>query len=91
LFIILIPFALLNETNKLHDYGVWLTIPFTILISWEFYTMEQIGEFSENPFDNSINDIPKTAICRNIEIDIKELLGEENLPQKIEPINNALM
>ncbi len=53
--------------------------------------MEQIGEFSENPFDNSINDIPKTAICRNIEIDIKELLGEENLPQKIEPINNALM
>ena len=91
LFIILIPFALLNETNKLHDYGVWLTIPFTILISWVFYTMEQIGEFSENPFDNSINDIPMTAICRNIEIDIKELLGETNFPQKIEPINNALM
>jgi putative membrane protein len=91
LFITLIPFALLNETNKLNDYGVWLTIPFTILISWVFYTMEQIGEFSENPFDNSINDVPMTAICRNIEIDIKELLGETNLPPKIQPVENAIM
>lgn len=32
-----------------------------------------------------------TAICRNIEVDIKELLGETNLPQKIQPINDALM
>lgn len=91
LFILLIPFALLNETNKLNDYGVWLTIPFTILISWVFSTMEQIGEFSENPFDNSINDVPMTTICRNIEIDIKELLSEKNLPKKLQPINNALM
>lgn len=53
--------------------------------------MEQIGEFSENPFDNSINDVPMAAICRNIEIDIKELFGEEDLPQKLQPKNDALM
>ncbi len=91
LFIFLLPFALLNEMSKLGDYGVWLVIPFSVLISWVFMTMEQIGEASENPFDNGSTDIPISTICRNIEIDILELLGETNLPEKIEPFNDVLL
>lgn len=53
--------------------------------------MEQIGESSENPFDNGTSDTPMSAICRNIEIDILEMLGETNLPPKIEPFNNTLL
>ncbi len=49
--------------------------------------MEQIGEFSENPFDNSVNDIPIATICRNIEIDIKEFLNEAELPAKMNPVD----
>lgn len=64
---------------------------FTMLISWVFYTMEQIGEFSENPFDNSVNDIPISTICVNIERDIKELLGETELPAKLEPEHHILL
>ncbi|MFM9910140.1 MAG: bestrophin family protein [Chitinophagaceae bacterium] len=91
LFIFLLPFALLRDLSSLASWGVWLTIPFTLLISWVFYTMEQIGEYSENPFDNSVNDTPLTTICRNIEIDIKELLGEMELPEKFQPENNILL
>ncbi len=91
LFIFLLPFALLKDLSTLASWGAWLTIPFTLLISWVFYTMEQIGEYSENPFDNSVNDTPITTICRNIEIDIKELLGEKELPQKFQPENNILL
>lgn len=91
LFIFLLPFGLLRELNNLASWGVWLTIPFSLLISWVFFTMEQIGEFSENPFDNSVNDTPISAICRNIEIDIKEFLGEENLPLKLVPQNDVLL
>jgi putative membrane protein len=91
LFIYLLPFGLLKDLSALASWGVWLTIPFAMLISWVFYTMEQIGEFSENPFDNAVNDVPITAICRNIEIDIKELMGEKNLPPKMNPINNVLL
>jgi ion channel-forming bestrophin family protein len=91
LFIFLLPFGLLKEMNNLAEWGVWLTVPFSLLISWVFFTMEQIGEYSENPFDNSVNDIPITAICRNIEIDIKELLGETELPPKLNPENNVLL
>ncbi len=91
LFIFLLPFALINEMNKLGEYGLWLTIPFSVLISWVFMTMEQIGEASENPFDNGLNDIPISTICRNIEIDILEMLEETNLPPKIEPFNDVLL
>lgn len=91
LFIFILPFALVNEMSKFGEYGFWLTIPFAVLISWVFMTMEQIGEASENPFDNGLNDTPISTICRNIEIDILELLDETNLPEKIEPYNNVLL
>lgn len=91
LFIFLLPFALLNEMSKFGQYGIWFVIPFTILISWVFMTMEQIGESSENPFDNGATDIPISSICRNIEIDILEQLDETNLPEKIEPFNDVLL
>jgi putative membrane protein len=91
LFIVLLPFGLLTELNKVGHYGIWLVVPFSLLISWVFMTMEQIGESSENPFDNGISDTPMSTICRNIEIDIKEMLGETDLPSKIEPYNGVLL
>jgi putative membrane protein len=91
LFIFMLPFALVNEMSKCGDYGFWLTIPFAVLISRVWMTMEQIGEASENPFDNGLNDIPILTICRNIEIDILEMLDETNLPEKLEPVNNVLL
>ncbi len=91
MFIFLLPFALINEMSKLGDHGIWLTIPFSVLISWVFMTMEQIGEASENPFDNGSIDIPISTICRNIEIDILEMLGDTTLPPKIEPFNDVLL
>jgi ion channel-forming bestrophin family protein len=91
LFILLLPFGLINEMSKFGEYGIWLTIPFTTLISWVFMTMEQIGEASENPFDNGLNDTPISTICRNIEIDILEMLGETDLPPKLEPYNNVML
>ena len=40
LFIFLLPFALLTEMSKFGDYGIFLVVPFSILISWVFMTME---------------------------------------------------
>ncbi len=91
IFIYLLPFGLLKDLSNLATWGTWLVIPFSMLISWVFFTMEQIGEFSENPFDNSVNDIPITSICRNIEIDIKEFLGETDLPPKLNPVDDVLL
>lgn len=68
-----------------------MTIPFSALISWIFYTMETVGDSSEDPFDNMINDVPMTAICRTIEIDLRDMHGETDLPEKIQAQNGILM
>jgi putative membrane protein len=91
LFSILVPFGLLQEFDKLGEYFVWLTIPFSVLVSWIFLTMEKIGEATENPFEGTPNDIPVAALSRNIEIDLREMLDERNIPAPIQPVNNILM
>lgn len=91
LFILLLPFGLITEMAKIGGWHVWLTVPFYTLIAWVFHTMEVVGDTSENPFENSINDVPMSAICRNIEIDLREMLGETSLPPKLQAVDNILM
>jgi ion channel-forming bestrophin family protein len=91
IFVFLLPFSLIGEIDKINNNLTWLVVPFTMLIAWVFNVMEQVGDASENPFDNGINDVPMTAICRNIEIDLREMLGEKDLPQKIKPVDGIIM
>jgi putative membrane protein len=53
--------------------------------------MELVGDYSENPFEGLSNDVPMLSICRNIEIDLLQQLGETNLPEPIQPIHNVLL
>jgi len=95
LFCILLPFGFLSEFSKLIEkFGeniIWLTIPFSMILGWVFLVLEQIGESTENPFEGNANDIPITQISRNIEIDLREMLGEKDLPPAIAAQNNILM
>lgn len=91
LFVIMIPFGLLKEFDKLGDNLVWLAIPFSVAVSWVFTTLDQIGESTENPFEGGPNDTPITSMSRTIEIDLREMLDETDLPPAIQPVNNILM
>ncbi|MBC7921609.1 MAG: hypothetical protein H7Z75_11050 [Ferruginibacter sp.] len=92
IFVLLVPLGLVGEFGKLGLSGlVWLGVPFSVLISWVFTTMEVIGDNSEDPFENYINDVPMTAICRNLEIELRELLGETELPARIQPVHDILL
>ncbi len=91
LLVLLLPFGMLNEFQKQGEIYVWLTIPFSVIVSWVFTSMEKVGEATENPFEGGANDIPMTAMCRTIEIDLRDLLDEANLPEPLSPINNILM
>ena len=91
LFILVLPFGLINEFGKLGGMLIWLAIPAYMVIAWVFYTMEVVGDTSENPFENAVNDVPMTAICRTIEIDLREMLDEEHVPGPILPVDNILM
>lgn len=91
LFILLLPFGMLQEFEKLGASFVWLSVPFSALVSWVFHTMEKIGEATENPFEGSSNDIPISALSRTIEIDLRDMLDETKLPEPLKPVSNILM
>lgn len=91
LFAGLIPFGILNEFQKLGDWMIWLSVPFSVVVGWIFLTMERIGESTENPFEGGANDVPITAMSRTIEIDLREMLDEKDLPPALTPINQILM
>jgi len=76
---------------KLGTWGLWLSIPITGLIGWVYAMMEAVGDSSENPFQGMANDIPMLSLCRVIEIDLREMLGETDLPPNIEAKNGILM
>ena len=90
-FVVLIPFGMLQEFDKLGDNLIWLNIPFSILSAWLFTTLEKIGEVTESPFEGSANDVPITAMARGIEIDLKEMFNYEEIPDPIKPVNNILL
>ena len=53
--------------------------------------MDKIVKITENPFQGSANDIPMTALSRNIEIDRREILGEKDIPEALAPVNHILI
>ncbi len=91
IFIFLLPLGMVSEFHKLGEYSAWFSIPFTILVGWVYLMMELIGDYSENPFEGLGNDIPMLSLCRVIEIDLKQMLGETDIPPAIEAKNGVLM
>jgi putative membrane protein len=91
LLVLMLPFGMLNEFQKLGNIFVWLTIPFSVIVSWVFTSMEKVGEATENPFEGGANDIPMAALSRTIEIDLRDMLDESILPDPITPTNQILM
>jgi putative membrane protein len=90
IFTLLLPFGMLNEFEKLGGSFVWLMVPFNLIVSWVFSLMEYTGDYSENPFEGLINDVPVYSIVRNVEIDLREMLGEKDLPERMQPQYDVL-
>ena len=91
IFLMLLPFSMIPELMKIGDLGLWLAIPITTVIGWMYVMMEVVGDYSENPFQGMANDIPMMSLCRSIEIDLREMLGETDLPPAIKAKDGVLM
>lgn len=87
-FMILLPFCLIGDFHKLGIQA--MMIPVSVLISFVFGTISKIGEVNEDPFENRPTDVPLTAISTTIERDLRETLGETQLPPRIEAVNGTL-
>ncbi len=62
----------------------------TLLISFVFLILNRIGKNLEDPFENQVYDTPMTALSRTIEINLRQALGETQLPPPVQPENGVL-
>jgi putative membrane protein len=60
-------------------------LPLLLLISGAFLLIEKSAYHLQDPFRNRPSDVSVTAIARTIDINIRQLLGEENVPQPVQP------
>lgn len=78
LYCFLLPFGLLDSTG-------WLTPLMVAVVAYTFFAIEAMADEIENPFAATTNGLPLAAICRDIEIAALDLLGQAELPPRLEP------
>jgi putative membrane protein len=91
IFILLLPFSMIPELMTLGNTGLWLSVPITTIIAFVYLMMELTADYTENPFQGMANDIPMLSLCRTIEIDLRQMLGEDDLPLPIAAKDDILM
>lgn len=91
IFILFLPFSMVPQLLELGPWGLWVSVPISALIGWVYLMMEIVGDYTENPFQGMANDIPMLSLCRTIEIDLREMLGETELPNPVAAKNGILM
>ncbi len=75
---------------SLYDEFDWQLLVIRGMVGYVFVTLDKIQALLKNPFDNTIADTPMTALCRTIEIDLRQMIGERNIPEPIKPVDGIL-
>lgn len=65
----------------LGEIGSMYEIPLLIVISASFFLLEKTATHMQDPFSNRPSDTPVTTIARNIEINLKELIHDNDIPE----------
>jgi putative membrane protein len=91
IFCVILPIGMLDMFQGTIGWAYWLAPLVSALIIWIFFLMEKIGDYSENPFEGSYNDVPITAIAKTIEIDLREMINDTNIPEPVLPVNGFLL
>jgi putative membrane protein len=79
-----LPFGLVATTHLLTPIVV-------VLIAYAFLGLDAVGDELEQPFGLEDNDLALDTISRLIEVNLRQLLGETDLPPLVEPAPGAIL
>ena len=83
LYCFLLPFGLVDT--------IGFMTPFVVaIVAYTFFGLDALGDEIEEPFGLEANDLPLDTLCRAIEVNLLESLGEPVLHPKMEPANHCL-
>ncbi len=80
----LLPFGLVDSIG-------FMTPLVVGIVAYTFFGLDALGDEIEEPFGLLPNDLPLDALCRTIEINLLEALGETDLPEPLAPTGFCLM
>lgn len=69
----------------------YFSILVLLLISCSFFLLEKSATFLQDPFADKPTDTPVTSLATTIEINIKQLLNETQLPEPVKPKGYYIM
>lgn len=75
----------------LDDQYVIVEISLTAMLPLIFISTERTAIIMQDPFENTPMDTPMTTLAKTIEINIKELIGDDNLPVIEKPTTYYIM
>lgn len=78
IFAFILPFFLVHALG-------WWVIPANLIICMSFQLINEVGRVLENPFTNFWPALPLSAMSKTIERNLRQALGESNLPPGEEP------
>lgn len=84
LFCFLLPFGFADVLG-------WATPLATGLVAYTFFGLDALGSELEEPFGTLPNDLPIAALAIQIEIGLREAVGDPDLPPLPEPVEHILL
>jgi ion channel-forming bestrophin family protein len=81
---LLLPLGLVDSLD-------WMTIPITLLVCMAFAMISEIGRVLEDPFTMFWPALPLSALSKTIEINLRQRLGETNLPAMPAPNEQGVL
>lgn len=84
IYVFALPFGLVDTIGMLTP----LVVAF---IGYAFFGLDAVGEEIEDPFGTDINDLPLSTLSRGIEINLRQALGETDVPEPLRPVDGVLL
>lgn len=75
-YCLLLPIGLVHDLTYLTPLG-------STVIGFMFLALDRIGRDLEDPFENTLHDIPMQAITRAIEADLLQAIGSDSVPTPV--------
>mgnify|MGYP000925305249 CR=1 FL=1 len=83
-------FAILFPLGIVGDLG-WLSVPISLLVCMAFMLISEVGRVLEDPFNLFWNALPLAALSVTIEGNLRERLGDTDLPAPLQPDKRGVL
>lgn len=87
----LVVLLMLATLNPDEGRGGLLATVAVCLMATGYLWIDSLGHMLKDPFENQPSDTPMTSLCVTIERDLREMLGETELPEPVRPHGGVLM